>query len=321
MHIRKTLALILLLTLCLSLAAPLAFAADWEGELYKLFSMNATGTVSPEDDVLLSVPYLDDGNRAHLLDLFGAQSAAEPMPVIFEVHGGAYIGGTSSINTDHARFYAENGYIVIAPNYTYLPDGTFKTAIQDLFAAYHWAVEHAEEYHLDLSRVGISGDSAGGYYVLLTAAIMTQPELQEYFEVTKPAFDFSAYVTTCPATDPLALRELLGDPGLGGYIAGHIGEKILNDDDLMRHCDLYTVVDPETYPEIYMLTTPGDLITGKETLKFDAFLTEHGLAHTLVSYKDEGSGLMHDFNIIQMAFPESRKANADIVAYLDGILK
>ena len=150
---------------------------------------------------------------------------------------------------------------------------------------------------------------------------MTQPELQAYFEVTKPAYDFAAYVTTCPGTDLLAMRDMLGAPGPAGYTAGRIGEEILNNEDLMSHCDLYSIINPETYPAIYMITTPGDTTTGPETLKFDAFLTEKGVEHTLVSYEDEGSGLVHVFNITKMQYPESQKANADIVAYFDGLLK
>lgn len=321
MRMQKILAITLTLALGLCLAAPAAFATDAEKEFNEIIGADVTGTVEAEDDVLFTVPYLDDDNADHTVDLFGTQTATEPMPVIIEVHGGGYIGGTSSINTDHAKFYAENGYLVVAPNYTHVPAGTFKTAMQDLFTAYNWVAEHAEEYHFDLDHVGISGDSAGGYYVLLTAAIMTQPELQEYFEVTKPAYDFAAYVTTCPGTDLLAMRDCLGAPGPAGYTAGRIGEEILNDEDLMSHCDLYSIINPETYPAVYMITTPGDTTTGPETLKFDAFLTEKGVAHTLVSYEDEGSGLVHVFNITKMDYPESQKANADIVAYFDSILK
>ena len=324
MTIRKLFALLLSLTLCLSLLVP-AFAEDAEtedaeAEFNEIIGAD-TEAEAAEDDMLSDVPYIDDGNEAHLVDIFGSQSVDAPTPVIVEVHGGGYIGGHKGINTEHARFYAQNGYVVLAPDYSHLPDGTFKTVAQELFSLFHWMEANAEAYHLDLNHVGISGDSAGGYYVLLTAAIMTQPELQEYFEVEKPSFDFSAVVATCPGTDIPALRNGLGQEGPAGFVAGKIGEEILNDEDLMSHCDLYNIINPETYPAVYMITTPGDVTTGEETLKFDQFLTENGVAHTLVSYEDEGSGLVHVFNITKMAYPESQKANADIIAHFDSLLK
>ena len=316
---KKLLALIL--TLSLALCAVPALAEDAEAEFNEIIGSDTEAEVSVEDDVLSDIPYIDDGSEDHLLDLFGAQTAKTPTPVIVEVHGGGYIGGHKGINTKHARFYAENGYVVVAPNYSHLPDGTFKTVAQELFTLFNWMEDHAGEYHFDLDHVGISGDSAGGYYVLLTAAIMTQPELQEYFEVKKPAFDFSAVVTSCPGTDVLALRNGFGQEGPAGFMAGKIGEDILMNEDLMSHCDLYSIINPETYPAVYMVTTPGDDTTGAETLMFDQFLTDNGVEHTLMSYEDEGSGPIHVFNITKMEYPESQKANADIIAHFDSLLK
>lgn len=315
----KRFALLLTAALLLLTATLPALAEDAAEEFNEIIGANVEAT--EVDDMLMDVAYIDDDSVDHKLDLFGTKAATEPMPTVIEVHGGGYIGGDKDINTEHAQFYASNGYLVVAPNYTRLPSGDFKDAIQDLFAAYNWVADHAGEYNFDLSRVAISGDSAGGYYVLITAAIMVSPELQAFFEVTPPAFDFKAYVATCPGTDVVAIKDGLGQKGPAGYVAGTIGEEILNNEELMSHLDLYSVVDPETYPYIYMLTTPGDVTTGAETLKFDAFLTEKGIDHSLVSYEDEGSGLIHVFNITKMSYPESQKANADIVAYLDGILK
>ena len=316
---KKITALLLALAVIVSFGTA-AFATEGENEFNEIIGAG-TETAEKTADILKDVAYLNDDNVDHLMDLFGTQTAQEPMPVIVEVHGGGYIGGNKEINTDHAVFYAENGYLVVAPNYTHLPQGAFRTAEQDLFACYRWIAEHAEEYHFDLDHVAISGDSAGGYYVLMTAALMSSESLREYFDVELPGFDFSAYILTCPGTDVVAIKDGLGQSGPAGFMAGRIGEEILFNEDLMSHCDLYSVIDPETYPYVYMITTPGDVTTGAETLKFDAFLTEKGIAHELHSYEDEGSGLIHVFNILKMQYPESIKANNDIITYLDGICK
>lgn len=321
MTLKKVIALTATLTLTLGMCAVPVLAEDAETEFNEIIGADTEAEADAGEDMLADVAYIDDGDEDHTLDIFGAQAATDPMPVIVEVHGGGYVGGHKGINTEHAQFYAENGYVVVAPNYTHVPEGTFKTVVQELFTVFHWMENNAEEYHFDLDHVGISGDSAGGYYVLLTAAVMTQPELQEYFEVTPPEFEFSAVVTTCPGTDILAMRDNLGKDGPDGFVAGKIGEDILNDEDLMSHCDLYSIINPETYPAVYMVTTPGDDTTGAETLKFDQFLTDNGVDHTLVSYEDEGSGLVHVFNITKMEYPESQKANADIIAYFDSLLK
>jgi acetyl esterase/lipase len=275
-----------------------------------------------EGDVIADVPYIDDGNESHTMDLFGTQDATESTPGIIEVHGGGFVGGTKEINTEHAQFYRDNGYVVAAPEYSHVGgDIDFKDVIQELFASYHYIADHAEEYHFDLNNMFISGDSAGGYYILLSAAIQASPELQEYFEVEPLPFDFKAVVATCPATDILAIKDNLGAGGPNGYVADTIGEEILNNDELMSHLDLYSIIDASTFPYTYIITTPDDMTTGEETLKLDAYMTENGFEHELHSYESQGSEMKHVFNIINMEYPESEQANNDIITFLNGLIE
>lgn len=271
------------------------------------------------EDMITDVAYIDDGDTNHLLDLFGTQSVSEATPTIVEVHGGGFIGGSKETNTDHSIYYAEHGYLVVTPDYSKLPNVTYKEAIQELFTVYQWAADHAEEYHFDLDHMFLSGDSAGGFYVLMTAAIIQSPELQEYFEVTPPSYEFKGYVTSCPMADLLSMRDDLGQPGPAGYTSDTIGEEILLNDDLMSHLDLYTWVDPETYPYIYMMSTPEDKVTRATVEKFEAFLNENGIDHEFHDYENQTNELAHVFNINKIEYEESIQANDDILAYLDSL--
>lgn len=284
-----------------------------------LMAAEATeGDASEEySDILKDIPYADDGEEIHTLDLFGTQSYEEATPVIVEIHGGGYIGGSKEINTEHAVFYAEQGYIVVAPEYGKVPgDGDFRDTVQDLFSCYKWIGNHAEEYHFDLDNIFVSGDSAGGFYTLLTCAICSSEELQEYFEVEVPDYEFTEYVTSCPGTDILALTE-----DMESYVSQTIGEEILSNDELMSHLDLYSNVDASSFEGVYMLTTPGDVTTGSEVIKFDEYLTENGVEHTFVSYEATENDLVHVFNITKMEYSESQQANQDLVDYMNSLLK
>ena len=111
---KKFTALLLALAVVVSFGTA-AFATEGENEFNEIIGAG-TETAEKTADILKDVAYLNDDNVDHLMDLFGTQTAQEPMPVIVEVHGGGYIGGNKEINTDHAVFYAENGYLVVAPN-------------------------------------------------------------------------------------------------------------------------------------------------------------------------------------------------------------
>ena len=274
-------------------------------------------------DIILDVPYMDDGEDYHLLDLYGTQSYDGVKPTVIEIHGGGFIGGTRGNNSGHSIFYAERGYKVVVPDYGKVPrHGDFKDAIQDLFSAFHWVEENADAYGFDLNNIFLSGDSAGGYYTLLCCAIFHSGELQEYFGVTLPDFKFATYVTTCPAADYRDLRSHLQDEsGPKAHMAQSVGEELLMDDDLMDHMDLMMNVEPEAFAGIYMMTTPTDTMTGEEVQTFDAYLTEQGIEHTTLSYDGVENDIIHTFNISHADYAESKVANQDMVDYLDAHLK
>lgn len=280
---------------------------------------------APENytDILLDIPYMDDGEEYHLIDLYGTQSGTSTAPTIIEVHGGGFISGTRGNNADHSIFFAERGYKVVVPDYGKVPgDGDFKNAIQELFTVFHWVEENADTYGFDLNNVFLSGDSAGGYYTLLCCAILYSPDLQAYFDVTPPDFQFNACVTSCPRTELSSIRDgLTSGNSVASQIAKKIGEELLLDDDLMNHMDLMINVAPEAFTNLYMMTTPGDTDTGSSVLAFDAYLTEHGVEHTMISYDGVENKLGHTFNISCAHYPESKVANQDMTDYLDAHLR
>ncbi len=300
---KKLLAFALTAALLLTLGAS-AFA---EGEAY--------------GDLISDVAYIDDGDANHTLDIYGSDKA-EATKTVVEVHGGGFIGGNKTTNTDHSIVFAEAGYVVVTPDYSKLPHVSFPDVIRELFTVYNWVGEHAEEYHIDLDNVFLSGDSAGGYYVLLSMAIMRDPALQEYFGVTPPSYAFSGYVTTCPMADIFSMRDDLGEDkkGPAAYTSNTIGAEILMDDDLMAHMDLFTCTDPAVFEGLYMMTTPGDKTTGATVVKFDAYLTDSGVAHTLKSYEDVENALLHVFNIGHTDWVESVAANQDEIDFMDALL-
>ena len=283
----------------------------------------ALATDAPYADLISDIAYIDDGDANHTLDIYGSDKT-EPTKTVVEVHGGGFIGGNKTTNTDHSIVFADAGYVVVTPDYSKIPRGvSFPDVIRELFTIYCWVADHAEEYHIDTNNIFLSGDSAGGYYVLISMAIMRDPALQEYFGVTLPPYAFSGYVTTCPHADMLVMREDLGEDkkGPAAYTANTIGADILMDDDLMAHMDLFSCTDPAVFEGLYMMTTPDDKTTGASVIKFDAYLTEQGVAHTLNSYESAENKLLHVFNISHTDWAESIAANQDEINFMESLLK
>ena len=75
-------------------------------------------------DIISDIPYIDDGNENHMLDLYGTSNISENTPVVVEVHGGGFIGGNKTTNKEHSIILANNGFEVVTPDYVKLPDNT-----------------------------------------------------------------------------------------------------------------------------------------------------------------------------------------------------
>ncbi len=79
-----------------------------------------------------------------------------------------YFPGGGFISADHEKYsemrtaLARAGFVVAAAEYRVVPD-KFPALVQDGKAAVRYLREHAEEYGIDPTRIGVIGDSAGGY--------------------------------------------------------------------------------------------------------------------------------------------------------------
>lgn len=79
-----------------------------------------------------------------------------------------YFPGGGFISADHEKFIdlrmalAQAGFVVAAAQYRTVPN-KYPALVEDGKSAIRYLREHADEYGIDPSRIGVLGDSAGGY--------------------------------------------------------------------------------------------------------------------------------------------------------------
>jgi acetyl esterase len=85
------------------------------------------------------------------------------LPVLLLIHGGAWVAGNLDTHDNLARFLcSETEAVVVSVEYLNAPEGKFPIPLQQCYDALLWITEHAEELSVDLSRLAVIGDSAGG---------------------------------------------------------------------------------------------------------------------------------------------------------------
>lgn len=119
-----------------------------------------------------------------------------PAPVLVFFHGGGFVVGDLETHDDLCRLLCRDaGLHVLAVDYRLAPEHPAPAAIEDCFAAYRWALEHAGELGADASRVAVGGDSAGGNL----SAVVSQLARDE--GVAVPALQLLLYPVTNFAAD------------------------------------------------------------------------------------------------------------------------
>jgi acetyl esterase len=126
--------------------------------------------------------------------LYVPRGVGTPSPLLVFFHGGGWVVGSPETHDASCRLLAhEAGVRILSVDYRKAPEHRFPAAVDDAFAAFAWAAEHAAELGADPAAIAVGGDSAGGNLAAVTArrardAGGAQPKFQL---LIYPATDFS----------------------------------------------------------------------------------------------------------------------------------
>ena len=116
----------------------------------------------------------------HILDIY-VPRGAKNYPVVFFVHGGAWIGGDKAATANVGMTLAEMGIGVVNINYRLYPWVGYPSFVKDVARAFDWTVENIAEYNGDPKTIFVGGHSAGGH---LSALIATDPSYLERYKLS-----------------------------------------------------------------------------------------------------------------------------------------
>ncbi|KRM27957.1 alpha/beta hydrolase fold domain-containing protein [Schleiferilactobacillus harbinensis] len=120
------------------------------------------------------------------LDLYTPKKNQGKQPVIFWLHGGAFVSGSKEGVRDWAyKMTATQGYNVVAVNYEVAPNAQYPDQIIQLGEAIHYFQTHQADYpQLDMNKIIIGGDSAGAQMASQYIAVQTNPALAKDMNLT-----------------------------------------------------------------------------------------------------------------------------------------
>lgn len=79
------------------------------------------------------------------------------------IHGGGLVLGAAAMDDTFCGETARDlGVTIVSVDYRLAPRHPFPAALDDAYAGWEWMLRHASEFGLDVSRLAVGGQSAGG---------------------------------------------------------------------------------------------------------------------------------------------------------------
>ncbi len=192
-----------------------------------------------------------------------------------------YFPGGGFLSADHEKFtemrtaLAEAGFVVAAAEYRTIPS-MFPALVVDAKAAVRFLRAHAGDYGIDPDRIGVIGDSAGGYVAQMAGTTNGEKMFDrgDWLEVSS---DVQAAVTIYGLSDLLTIGEGFDEPVARMHHSVAVTEALLlNGAALSGDFPGASVFDT---PEKARAASPLGHIDGNEP----PFLILHGAKDKLVS--------------------------------------
>lgn len=267
----------------------------------------ALKTLPPyEGKTVFDLPYLDDGDFAHAIDIYYASAEKRKDIVVLDIHGGAYIKGTRKAQASFARVFLDKGYDFISADYR-LCDGEIDVhdQIYDLSACLKFIYDKAPELGLNRDRIFLVGDSCGGHYALLLAEFASNPKMGKDLGFDIGSFAAKGVLLNCPVFDYTYVsgRQVLSN-GANEYMYGP-----------KWYDESYTdEVSPKTYfnqlkMPIFYSTCSKDFIR-PECLKLHEAVLASGLKeYRFLDISSDDKEVVHIHNVSFPDNPKSKEIN------------
>ncbi len=223
-------------------------------------------------------------------------------PVIINVHGGGFVYGTKEIYKRYCMDLARRGFTVVSFNYRLAPRWKFPTPLEDINNVLLWLNRNARNYHADIEKIFMVGDSAGGQLASQYAAMLSNPQYMALFGLQRPdpGIRIRAVGLNCGLYD----MKQVASSHRKGLELDYLGRTIQSEDPRLAVMDAITA----DYPPAHITTACHDFLRDAAKPMYD-HLTAKGVPCRLDVYgSEEDKSIGHVFHV-NILKPEAIRCN------------
>jgi acetyl esterase/lipase len=216
-------------------------------------------------------------------------------PLVVYVPGGGFVVSPKAAAVRMRRYVASAGYVVASVEYRTTRQGaTYVEGVSDIRAAIRFLQAHADEYGVDMDRIAVWGESAGGYLASMVGLTngdgRLNPDGTKVIAVIDK-FGASSLDRLAEGFDQKTI-DATNAPGsaIARYIHGPQGQLVTDSPAALKASDPITYVSSNSPPFLLFHGSDDRLVSPVQTALLHGALRAAGAGSTRYLIKGAGHG-------------------------------
>lgn len=239
-----------------------------------------------------NIPYANDHDVKHLLDIYLPANANNNLPLVVWVHGGAWMMNDKYADMGYmkntVKGFLDSGYALASIDYRHSTTAIFPAQIQDCNVAIEFLYKHASKYKIDKNKIAVVGFSAGGHLASLLA-LSNNNAVKDFYKDGEPA----SFKIKC-AVDfygPSDLLMFANNPDTSvnndrSPLTILLGAMPVDRPDLAKKASPVTYIDKNDPPFLIIQGEKDESVPNTQSKVLSSWLTLTGVKNQLIIVKD-----------------------------------
>jgi len=233
-----------------------------------------------------NVTYLTASNYESKLDVYYRRGVTTPQPTVVYYHGGFWAAGTKEGAVMTILPWMEMGWNVVNVEYRLARVAPAPAAVEDCLCALRYLAAQAKTYNIDVSKIVVTGESAGGHLSLAMAMIPESAGLDRQCASATPVPKVAAAINWFGITD---VNDVIDGPNRANAAMTWFGT-LPNREEIARRVSPLTYVRPGLPPILSIHGDADRVVPYQHAVRLHEALNKAGVANQLITIPGGGHG-------------------------------
>lgn len=231
---------------------------------------------------LIDVVYKNVNSPNCRMDVYYPTNPSSPVPCVINMHGGGWVSGAKEEQGGFSMYF-NVGYAVVNVEYRMRNEIEAPAAVEDVRAAMHYVLNHAQEWNIDRKKIIFQGGSAGGHLALTAGYLQNDRRYDNEITQYQGEINVMAVIDKYGAADLTTFLPVY--PGMVLWFGSHAG-----DTDFIKSLSPVDLINSHTPPTYIIHGDADPTIPYSQSVTLYAALQNAGVKSMFTTVPGGGHG-------------------------------